>query len=128
MPAHQRAISLPDGSISSSFLELFGRPPRDTGLESERNNRVTDEQRLHMLNSSHVQRKIEQSPNLQAMMRSNSDLIELVNKLYLTILSRYPSKEELQIVSAHSQSARGRQAVFDLAWALINSSEFMYRH
>jgi hypothetical protein len=42
-----RSIALPDGSISSAFLDLFGRSPRDTGLEEERNNRPTAEQRLH---------------------------------------------------------------------------------
>ncbi len=65
IPENQRSIALADGSITSSFLEMFGRPPRDTGLESERNNRPTADQRLHLLNSSHVQRKIEQSPMLR---------------------------------------------------------------
>ena len=69
MPDDQRAIALPDGSITSSFLELFGRPARDTGLESERVNRMTDAQRLHLLNSSHVQRKIEQGSKIQAIRR-----------------------------------------------------------
>jgi len=46
---NQHSIALPDGSISSAFLEMFGRPPRDTGLESERNNRPTAEQRLLMM-------------------------------------------------------------------------------
>ena len=41
IPEDQRAIALADGSITSSFLEMFGRPPRDTGLESERNNQPT---------------------------------------------------------------------------------------
>ena len=62
LPEGHRSISLPDGSITSPFLEEFGRPPRDTGLESERNNRVTASQRLHMLNSTHIQRKLEQGP------------------------------------------------------------------
>jgi Protein of unknown function (DUF1553) len=109
-------------------LELFGRPPRDTGLESERNNRLSDAQRLHILNSGHVQRKIEQSPRLQALMRNNKDPQELVAKLYLTILSRYPTPDESKIIAEHSRSLRGPQAVYDLAWALINSAEFMYRH
>ena len=65
IPEDQRSIALPDGSITSSFLEMFGRSPRDTGLESERNNRPTAAQRLHMLNSSHIQRKIEQSPMIR---------------------------------------------------------------
>ena len=73
IPEDQRSISLPDGSITSSFLELFGRPPRDTGLEAERNNRLTAAQRLHLLNSSHMQRKIEQSPKLQSVMRNSKD-------------------------------------------------------
>jgi hypothetical protein len=70
VPEEQRSISLPDASITSSFLEMFGRPPRDTGLESERSNKPTTDQRLHLLNSSHVQRKIENSPKLQTLFAS----------------------------------------------------------
>ncbi|MGA8581208.1 MAG: DUF1553 domain-containing protein, partial [Bryobacteraceae bacterium] len=130
MPDFQRAISLPDGSIGSAFLDLFGRPARDTGLESERNNRISDAQRLYMLNSSHVQRKIQQGPKLAALMRDNRNPREMVTQIYLTILSRYPTDEEWKTVVAHSQSgaARGRAAAVDLAWALINSAEFLYRH
>ena len=34
IPEDQRSIALADGSITSSFLEMFGRPARDTGLQS----------------------------------------------------------------------------------------------
>jgi hypothetical protein len=53
-----------------------------------------------------------------------------VNQLYLTVLSRYPSDDEWKLVVAHSVSGgvRGQAAVVDLAWALINSTEFLYRH
>ncbi|RPJ33446.1 MAG: DUF1553 domain-containing protein, partial [Planctomycetaceae bacterium] len=131
IPEDQHSIALADGSITSSFLELFGRPPRDTGLESERNNRPTAGQRLHMLNSSHVQRKIEQGPKLQSLLQSRRKPPEIVNELYLTILSRYPTKEELKVVAAYapqSGGGRGREAFVDLAWALINGVEFLYRH
>jgi hypothetical protein len=129
MPDEQRSISLPDGSISSPFLELFGRPPRDTGLESERNNRASAAQRLHLLNSSHLQRKLEQSPKLQFLMRNAKTPRALATGLYLMILSRYPTEEELKIVGAYPQSGvKGRDAAIDLAWALINSTEFLYRH
>ena len=130
IPQGQRSIALPDGSITSSFLEMFGRPPRDTGLESERNNRPTADQQLHLLNSSHIQRKIEQSQKLQSLMRSSSSPREVVAGLYLTILSRFPTEEELNIVAAYSQSGTGtrREALVDLTWALINSAEFLYRH
>jgi hypothetical protein len=130
MPDGQRGIALPDGSISSPFLELFGRPPRDTGLESERNNRPSAAQRLHLLNSSHVERKIEQGPAMQGLLRGANDPVALARNLYLTILSRYPTDDELKIVSTYSTSSgiNRRQAAIDVAWALINSSEFLYRH
>ena len=156
IPEDCRSIALPDGSIGSPFLELFGRPPRDTGLESERNNKPTGAQRLHLLNSSHIRNKIERSKKLQAAMRyTRGKPGSAVSTLYLTILSRYPTADELEIIRDYAQShagatgtrtksrtgsrgktkgrgagvgVRGRTALIDLAWALINSSEFLYRH
>ncbi len=130
IPENQRSIMLEDGSISSSFLESFGRPPRDTGLESERNNRPTAAQRLHLLNSSHIQRKIEQGPNLLRLLQSRGTPREIVTQLYLTVLSREPTVVELKIVSDYAQAGKSlpREAFADLAWALINSAEFLFRH
>ena len=130
IPEDQRSIALADGSTTSSFLEMFGRSARDTGLESERNNRPTAAQRLHLLNSSHIQRKIEQGPALRSLLQSKQKPREVVTGLYLTILSRFPTDEELKTVQAYSPqgAGRGREAAVDLAWALINSPEFLYRH
>jgi hypothetical protein len=130
IPAEHRSITLPDGSITSSFLEMFGRPPRDTGLESERNNRPTADQWLHLLNSSHIQRKIEQSRKFQFLTQSRNNPREITGGLYLMILSRFPTDEEMQIATAYPQTAKvsEREAALDLAWALINSAEFLYRH
>jgi hypothetical protein len=153
IPEGQRSIALPDGSITSPFLEQFGRPSRDTGLEAERSNRPTADQRLHLLNSSHIQRKIENSPKLQALLQSAAAKVparpgkpgraklppggvgdakqpaEVLTALYLTILSRFPTTEELQTVREYVQSTPSRRdAAIDIAWALINSAEFLYRH
>jgi len=130
IPEARRSIALPDGSISSSFLEMFGRPSRDTGLESERNNRPTAGQSLHLLNSSHIQRKIEQSRTVQNLAQSKSSPRELIGGLYLATLSRFPSDEELKIVSEYfdSHAANRREVAVDLVWALVNSAEFLYRH
>ena len=133
IPDNCRSIALPDGSISSPFLELFGRPPRDTGMESERNNKPTAAQRLHLLNSSHIRVKIERSKKLQSLMRyTKGEPRKSVNGLYLTILSRFPTVDELKIIKEYSQGpkskVKGRAALIDLAWALINSAEFLYRH
>ena len=130
IPEDQRSIDLPDGSITSSFLEQFGRPSRDTGLESERNNRITADQRLHLLNSSHIQRKLEQSPKIQYLIRRTNTPREVIGGLYLMILSRFPTEQEVQTILDYSQAngLKGREAAVDTAWALINSSEFLYRH
>jgi hypothetical protein len=129
IPEEQRSIGLADGSITSSFLEMFGRPGRDTGLQSERNNQPTADQRLHMLNSSHIQRKLEQSEKLRLVIQARGRPRDMIDGLYLTILSRFPTDEELQTVWAYSQAGNNNRRVgLDLAWALINSAEFLYRH
>ena len=158
VPEELRSVALPDSSITSSFLELFGRPSRDTGLESERSNKPTTDQRLHLLNSSHIQRKIENSPKLQALFssaassgsgkygrsgksgRGGSNKApsasgdskkpgELVTQLYLTIVSRFPTPEEIKTVAEYMQTTPSkREAAVDLTWALFNSAEFLYRH
>ena len=116
IPENQRSIALADGSITSPFLEMFGRSPRDTGLESERNNRPTAAQRLHLLNSSHIQRKIEQSPKLQALLQPQRQAArDRSTRLYLTILSRFPTDEELKrssrsyVAGRPGNQARGRR-------------------
>ena len=130
IPEQNRTIMLPDGSISSSFLEMFGRPPRDTGMESERTNKPTPAQRLHFLNSSHIQRKLEQGGRIQPLLQEEGSVREAVPAIYLTILSRFPTEQELAAVEAYAKTPdlKNRQALQDLVWALVNSMEFQYRH
>lgn len=131
IPEGHRTITLADGSITSSFLELFGRPARDTGLWSERDNRPTDAQRLHLLNSSHIQKKIENSWRLRSLVQAaHRSRRRLIRDMYLDILSRYPTSAELAAAEKHfeDRGVRPWQAVGDLAWALINTKEFLYRH
>lgn len=125
LPPGYRAVALPDASISSPFLEMFGRPPRDTGLESERNNNFTAAQRLHLLNSSHILRKIEQGPALSGLLAAGKSPQDIAEELYLTVLSRFPTQEELANVADYAPGGRG---ALDIAWALINNAEFLCRH
>jgi hypothetical protein len=128
IPDNLRSIALPDGSITSSFLELFGRPARDTGLESERNDHVTPAQKLWMLNSSVMQHKIESSRMISYQSSSNRPPAEIVTGMYLGILSRFPTAAETGTAEKYFQGIARRQATVDLAWALINSTEFIYQH
>ncbi|MCG3179114.1 MAG: hypothetical protein BIFFINMI_01445 [Phycisphaerae bacterium] len=131
VPREMRSIALPDGSITSSFLDLFGRPPRDTGLASERNNATSADQQLHLLNSSHVRNKIEGGPTMRAIGRTARQKPgQAMDELYLTVLSRYPTGEELRAIKVYTDATRGKggNVLGDVMWALVNSTEFQYRH
>jgi len=152
IPEDQPAIALPDGSITSPFLALFGRSARATGMLSERDNKPVSAQWLHLLNSSQIQRKIEQSVNLKTIMDPTRPQSAIIEDLYLTILSRFPTPEEIKTIEAYGLVRPGKPAPpgaeksatppptpppivvkrredwLDIAWSLINSTEFIYLH
>ncbi|MCM8820395.1 MAG: DUF1549 and DUF1553 domain-containing protein [Candidatus Omnitrophica bacterium] len=131
IPRYQRNILLADGSITNSFLEIFGRPSRDTGLESERNNKITDSQQMYLLNSSELWRKIQSSANLRRIpVLSKNNPEETIRNIYLFLLSRYPVEEEIEKVKGYLQKGgiSLKDGVDDIAWTLINTKEFLYRH
>lgn len=139
IPKDKPSITIADGSITSPFLALFGRSARGTGLENERINKIVSAQWLHMLNSSHIHRKIDQGPKIKAIIESGKKQSEIITDLYLTILSRFPTADELKAAEAYGAPVatggknakppvKRRDDWVDIAWALINSTEFMHRH
>ncbi len=142
IPQDMPAIAIADGSITSPFLSLFGRSARATGVENERPAKPVPAQWLHLLNSSHIQRKLEEGPRLKAILNSGKKPGPMLDDLYLTILSRFPTPEELKAAEAYGNFSeppkkgvskqatwqKRRDAWLDISWALINSQEFLYRH
>lgn len=138
MPVEDGSVTLADGSITSPFLEKFGRPPRDTGLASERNNEITAAQMLHLLNSSHVRNKLEgREPEARrgpggrgGRERPARGVGTDIGELYYKILSRAPTDDELSVIHDYAQNAEaeGTLVGIDVVWALVNSPEFMFKH
>jgi len=130
IPDDMSAVELADGSVSSSFLTLFGRSARATGMENERVNELAPPQWLHMLNSATIQNKLQNGPKLKEMLSQGGEANEIAERLYLTILSRFPTDGEVKAAEEHAKTggAKGRDAWIDLAWALMNSPEFLLRH
>ena len=136
LPNDQRAITLADASIDSTFLELFGRPPRNTSFASERSTAPSTLQAQNLLNSSFIQRKIERCqmvqdaakakpapvaakpvdssktnavkilPPVPATGTNNLERVKLVEDLYIKILSRFPTAGETSIAVAELESPR----------------------
>jgi hypothetical protein len=125
LPEGQRAVSLPDGSITSAFLEMFGRPARDTGLLAERSNRLSAAQALHLLNSNHLREKLRTGPAMREIVHGATNARQTAETLYLTLLSRFPTSDELALAEGMCGYEEGSR---DLAWALMNSDEFLFRH
>jgi hypothetical protein len=130
VPEEMRTVALADGNSSSAFLELFGRPARDTGLAAERDNQDNPEQRRHLLNSSHVHDKIARSPRLLKLASGTKQPRELVESIYLIVLSRRPTAPEFQAIADYRDASgfRGKELLTDMVWALVNGEEFLYRH
>jgi len=141
IPENQRSIMLADGSITSPFLDLFGRPPRDSGYESERNNLPSGAQKLHLLNSSHIHRKIVGNKHLMGRRPKKTrkgkeqayDWLspqEVIEGMYISILSRYPTDAETEAAMSYytKSGLKGWEAAVDIVWALLNTKEFIYKH
>lgn len=129
LPSDMRTVSIADGSISSSFLILFGRPSRDSGVLSERNNSINAKQRLFLFNSGALYRKV-----CRIMRRKEFARLHFsarVEAFYWMFFSRPPTAKELEIIKKrYDAMPQKTRWTFqnDLAWIMVNSAEFLHRH
>jgi hypothetical protein len=105
LPAGFRATHLADGSIDLPFLQMFGRPPRDTAFESARDLELSMRQTLHLLNSSDVQNKINASPRLRRFYTEKKTDPEIIEELYLCTVSRFPTEADKQRIANYLSAA-----------------------
>jgi hypothetical protein len=130
-PLGVRAISLPDPSFPSYFLDTFGRPLRVQACECERSADPNLGQALHLMNGDLVNRKLADPNGRLSRMLKDPKLTDetLVRTLYLLTFNRPPTEAEVEaarplIVDAPSRTL-GAQ---DLFWGLLNSKEFLFNH
>ena len=109
-------------------------------MEDERSNKFIAPQWLHLLNSSQIQKKLESGPGLKDLLSAQGTPEAKVEDLYLTILSRRPTAAEKEQALSYGEprgglnkagkprTAKRHEDWIDIAWSLINSSEFLFRH
>jgi hypothetical protein len=125
-----RAIQLWDSKVTHYFLKVYGRPQRITACECERIVEPSVSQVLHLLNAPEIHAKlIHERGNIAKWVRDKKSDPELVDEIYLTFYSRFPSDPErktaLEFLQRHS--GQRRQAAEDLAWTLMNTLEFVFK-
>ena len=131
LPDGYRAIQLWDSKVPHYFLKLFGRPVRETACSCERASEPSVGQVLHLLNAPSIQAKLShQGGRIAKLTASRKETPALVEDLYLTFFSRFPTAEERQYaVDYLNEAPAGRRAAAeDLAWSLMNSLEFIFNH
>ena len=126
-----RALQLPDPTLKSYFLTLFGRSERVTACACERSGEVTMPQLLHLQNGEDVVQKIRSGDGRLAALLKKSDA-QVIEELFLGTLSRAPKSEErdrfVKYVESGGPTKDRKKALADVFWALLNSSEFMLNH
>jgi len=127
-PPGFRAAQLPDPQIDVSFLDMFGRAPREAPCECERTTAVSLGQTLNLINGPTIANAISNPRGLIARrMAAGAKPKELVRDVYLSVLCRQPTPDESKRADAYMAEVKSpSDAAQDLMWALINSPAFLF--
>ena len=129
------AMQFPDtintNGATNAFVDSFLRGNRD---DQPRRGDGSILQALNLMNASLIEGKLAltgatSSPLIVASAALNNT--DAVNKLFLTILSRYPSATEMSTALGSLPTANGasrNSAVQDLAWSLYNKVDFVFNY
>jgi hypothetical protein len=129
MPPGARSVEIWTHRVNSLFLDAFGRPDANQDPPYERMPDSTIVQALHLMNSPDLHKKFTSETGRAAKLAaSDKQPDEIVEELYLSVYSRFPSDEERQAVTeAFVANGNRRAATEDLMWALVNTPEFMFK-
>jgi hypothetical protein len=128
------AIQLPDtvnmpGGTMNAFLDSFFRGNRD---DQPRRTDGSILQTLGLMNDNFIMTRIDPGGNnanqlLAQNLRKPND--QLINALYLGVLSRYPSDDEMKQAQSIMQKAASQAAGgTNLLWALYNKVDFTFNY
>jgi hypothetical protein len=112
----------------NDFLRRYG----DLGEDEFENETITITQRLTMLNGKLTSEVASWNPVLNTsahvgLFAQNDERV--VEALYLANLNRYPTDAEREHFARRLGEADSRQdAIVDIVWVLLNSSEFAWNH
>ena len=114
------------------FLMVFGKPERLLTCECERVDDTTLSQVFMLVSDRVAQERLgDERGRIQTLLRDGCEPLDVGEQLYWWALSRPPSQEETAKLTEllRGCDADGATIVLqDLAWALMNSKEFVFRN
>ncbi len=121
-------IELPQGrgrdpAAARAMLQAFTRGDRE---ETPRSSESSPLQALTLMNNPLVLQRVRNSPTLTESLELPDD--GLVANLYLHVLSRQPSDEELAFGVEYLQGGNRRDQARNLLWALFNKTDFYFNY
>lgn len=133
VPPGGSAAAIASGRTDVRFLEVFGRPGRESACTCERRPEPTLGQTLHLINGDTIAGKIaDQAGRLRRALAAGSTSEAMLDDLFLAAYARTPTAAErdglLVPVRAASDDETLLAAWQDLYWAVLNSKEFLFQH
>lgn len=129
LPLGARAVQIADGNNSTYFLTTFGRATRETACSCEVKMEPTLSQALHLMNGDTVNTKMQQGGVIRTLLNEKLPPLEIVDRLYVTCLSRHMTDEEKASLSPlFAEGQDVIKSLEDVFWALMNSREFLFNH
>ena len=111
------------------FLALFGKPNRLQTCECERTGETTLAQTMEMVSGELITELLRDPENRVAdSVQSSESAARFLDNFWWSALSRPPSGAELASMLQHvTQGSDPKSALQDIAWAVLNSNEFLLR-
>lgn len=128
-PAGTRAIELPDENVPVHFLDVFGRPARDSACECERVDSPALSQALELVNSELLQSKLSAKEGYVAKLAAQELATgQKIADVFLRTFGRSPQSGELDTAIQFLKDADPIEGYRSLIWALLATNEFMFNH
>ena len=98
VPVGFRATQLPDAGIKVPFLDDFGKPVRESACECERSTTMVLGPVMKLVNGPTVANALADPQNeIHKLVNEIKDDKELIRKIFLRFLSRYPTDAEVEL-------------------------------
>jgi hypothetical protein len=129
-PRGVRSVQMPGAHPGGSFLRTFGKPDRLLTCECERSESTTLAQAFQLINGESIRSKLTDDDNrIGRLMRSGLDDGAILDELSLAAVGHTADATRRARFLEHVSKAPDRRKAWeDVAWAILNSKEFLLRH